>query len=281
VVTVTNLEQLLSPAGLIQVRPLVPARRLVSAMDLVLTNPPLPACRLIPARQLVPALRFRTVRCRRAVMTAAPQQADLIQVNRPGSDIGPGCAKTQERPCARKSKVDQGARRSNSLDVCGCYHFCPSLDFGNEANPEFAGGCWLWVVAEFPELFDDSRLREYVSHSRVQSVQHGYRQARGRNKPLPSSNGISRKTGFRNCWSVRQAEKSTAARHRQCAEPAISHEFGQGCWLIENKIDALTEQLGDGRCTTTERYVLELDVRHVCKKLDGKMLERSNSRRSI
>jgi hypothetical protein len=181
----------------------------------------------------------------------------------------------------RRSKIDHAARRSNSLDVCGSYHFCPGLDFGNEASPELAGGCWLGVVAEFPELFDNSRLHENASQFRVQSVQHGHRQVRGRNKPLPSSNGISRKTGFGNCWSVRQAEKSIAARHRQCAEPAISYEFGQGCWLIENKIDALTEQLGDGRCTTTERYVLELDVRHVCKKLDGKMLERSNPRRAI
>lgn len=53
---VADLEQLLAPADLIPARPLVPARRLISAIDLVPANPPLPACRLVPARQLVPAL---------------------------------------------------------------------------------------------------------------------------------------------------------------------------------------------------------------------------------
>jgi hypothetical protein len=55
-VVATDLEQLLAPANLIPAGPLVPARRLISAMEPVPTKPLLPACRLIPPLQLVPAL---------------------------------------------------------------------------------------------------------------------------------------------------------------------------------------------------------------------------------
>jgi hypothetical protein len=53
---IADLKQFLAPADLIPAGPLVPARRLISAIKLVPANPPLPACRLIPPLQLVPAL---------------------------------------------------------------------------------------------------------------------------------------------------------------------------------------------------------------------------------
>ena len=56
-----------TPGFLYDLIPLVPARRLISAIDLVPANPPLPAGRPIPPLQLVPSLLSR----QRA--TAAPQ----------------------------------------------------------------------------------------------------------------------------------------------------------------------------------------------------------------
>src|SRR5262245_3937596 len=70
----------------------------------------------------------------------------------------------------------------------------------------------------------------------------------------------------------------SAARHRQRTEPAVSYEVYQRRGLIENEINALSKKFGDGRRAAPVRYVLELDVCHVRKKLYCEMLKRSNTR---
>jgi hypothetical protein len=61
---------------------------------------------------------------------------------------------------------------SNLLDVCSGYHLGPCLDFGNHTSLELAWGGRPGLVAEHPELVDDSRLREKAGQFRMQPVQH-------------------------------------------------------------------------------------------------------------
>jgi hypothetical protein len=110
-----DLEQLLAPAMLVPVLPLVPARRLIPDLDLVPANPPLPSRRLVPSFNRSPLSGLPHTLT--ASSERGPDERSDIRVV--SVRAVPHVASLMPVPCFSLLRPDRAAQRRDQMVTCG------------------------------------------------------------------------------------------------------------------------------------------------------------------